>query len=391
MISAAVAVARQGDKAQQGDLLEALERIDFGKLNETQQLELIRVWGLIFIRMGEPDQSTAAALAHKLDGFYPANSEPLNRELSSLLVYLNSSTVVDKTLKLIEQPSQETSSDISQLLARNTGYGGVIANMLKNQVDLQKLHYAFALRNVRYGWTLDQRKQYFEWLAAARERSGGASYQGFIDNIRKEALANASDAERKALKSAVALAPPKAGELPKAAGPGRDWTLDELVELTENGLRGRDFEHGRKMFAAARCVICHRFAGEGGATGPDLTNVAGRFSFKDLSEATVDPSKVISDQYRASLVVTTKGQIFSGRIVSNEDGNLTVLVDPEDINKVVEVPADEVDEVTPSQVSLMPKDLLKTLNESEVLDLLAYLQSRGNPNDAMFARGSSGE
>jgi len=65
---------------------------------------------------------------------------------------------------------------------------------------------------------------------------------------------------------------------------------------------------------------------------------------------------------------------------------LTVLTDPEDISKVVKVPADQVDEVTPSKVSLMPKDLLKTLNQDEVLDLLAYLLSRGNPGDAMFKK-----
>jgi hypothetical protein len=34
----------------------------------------------------------------------------------------------------------------------------------------------------------------------------------------------------------------------------------------------------------------------------------------------------------------------------------------------------------------MPKDLLKTLNENEVFDLLAYLLSRGNKNDSMFRK-----
>ncbi len=33
----------------------------------------------------------------------------------------------------------------------------------------------------------------------------------------------------------------------------------------------------------------------------------------------------------------------------------------------------------------MPANLLSTLNQTEVLDLLAYLLSRGNANDPMFA------
>ena len=34
----------------------------------------------------------------------------------------------------------------------------------------------------------------------------------------------------------------------------------------------------------------------------------------------------------------------------------------------------------------MPEKLLNPLNEDEVLDLLAYILSRGDPNDAMFRR-----
>jgi putative heme-binding domain-containing protein len=384
-ITAAVALARQGDAKLQAQLLLSLHEIEISKLTETQQLELLRVYQLVFIRMGQPSQQTAATLVERLDPFYPASSDALNRELCNLLVYLNSPTVVTKTMALIEAPSANSTSDMADLLARNSGYGGTIAKILANQVDMQKLHYAFTLRNLRYGWTLEQRQQYFTWLADARAKSGGASYEGFIDNIRNEALANASEAERKAIESSVKIAPPKPAELPKPEGPGHDWQLDELVQATSGGLSERDFERGKRMFAAARCVICHRFDGSGGATGPDLTNVAGRFSFKDLSEAIVEPSKVVSDQYGASVVVTTNGQVYTGRIASEKNGSLTVLTDPEDINKVVEVPANQVDEVTPSKVSLMPKDLLKTLNEAEVLDLLAYLLSRGNPNDAMFA------
>ena len=42
--------------------------------------------------------------------------------------------------------------------------------------------------------------------------------------------------------------------------------------------------------------------------------------------------------------------------------------------------------VKPSNVSLMPDKLLNTLNENEVLDLLAYMLSRGDPNHPMFRR-----
>ena len=47
-------------------------------------------------------------------------------------------------------------------------------------------------------------------------------------------------------------------------------------------------------------------------------------------------------------------------------------------------PSDDIEVMEPSKLSLMPSDLLKTLNEDEVLDLLAYLLSRGNEDDEVF-------
>jgi hypothetical protein len=41
----------------------------------------------------------------------------------------------------------------------------------------------------------------------------------------------------------------------------------------------------------------------------------------------------------------------------------------------------------PSPISMMPEGLLNTLHEDEVLDLLAYLLSRGQRNDRMFQAG----
>jgi uncharacterized protein YdeI (YjbR/CyaY-like superfamily) len=42
--------------------------------------------------------------------------------------------------------------------------------------------------------------------------------------------------------------------------------------------------------------------------------------------------------------------------------------------------------MNPSQTSLMPDDLLSPLNQDEVLNLLAYVLSRGNQDDLMFKK-----
>jgi putative heme-binding domain-containing protein len=387
LLGGIVALARQGDRSLQPRLLAALDRLEFASLTPTRQLDLLRALSLVFIRMGQPDAPTAARLANKLNPYFPASSDALNRELCAMLVYLKAPAVVAKALALMKQESKPPSAEVmKELLARNRGYGDVIARLLANGPDIQKLHYAFVLRNVREGWTVDQRKAYFQWLADVRQKSGGASYLGFLNNMEKDAFDNASDAERLTIEALGLRKPYKPRELPKPVGPGRDWQLDELVQFAGPRLKGRDFKNGQKMYAATRCVVCHRFNGEGGATGPDLTQVAGRFNLKDLGESIIEPSKVIADQYKASLVVTTNGRVYVGRIVSETKEKLILVIDPEDSTRAVELKKSDIDEMRDSPVSLMPAGLLNGLNDNEVLDLLAYLLSRGDPGHALFRK-----
>ena len=166
LITGAVALAHQGDKSLRPRLIAALERLGFGSLPVEQQLELARAWSLVFIRMGAPDQATAARLASELDASYPSADDAVNRELCILLVYLKSPTVVPKTMALLRRPDAMATESMSDLLARNPGYGGSIARMLATRPDGQKLHYAFVLRNATNGWTVDLRKEYFRVLAA---------------------------------------------------------------------------------------------------------------------------------------------------------------------------------------------------------------------------------
>jgi putative heme-binding domain-containing protein len=290
------------------------------------------------------------------------------------------------TTELLRRPSVHTPQPgLADVIARNKGYGGAIQKMLDNAPDQQKIALAFSLRNVKDGWTMDERKVFFNTMTEARTWTGGSSYENFLKEMEKNAFDNATDNERLAIEAAGLRKPFKPKELPKPKGPGKDWDMATTLAL-ESKLKDRSYSNGLKMFGAARCIVCHRFYGEGGATGPDLTQSAGRFSFKDMVESIVDPSKVVSDQYKASVVFTNGGKTYTGKIVGDTKDGITILTDPEDSTKVVEIKRSEIDEVKPSAVSLMPKDLLKPLNEDEVLDLLAYLLSRGDPNHPMFKK-----
>ena len=235
---------------------------------------------------------------------------------------------------------------------------------------------------------MELRRAYFEWFLRAAHYKGGASFGLFVENIKRDAMETLTEAEKGALQATLtALPAPNAPAPPREARPiVRKWTLAELVAIVGQGLQGRDFDRGRALFATANCFACHRYDNEGGAVGPDLTQLAGRFSPRDILESVVEPSKVVSDQYLAVTIITEDGKSVTGRIINLAGNNMMVNTNMLDPNAITAVDARLVESITPSKVSMMPEGLLDVLHEDEVRDLLAYLLSRGNREHAMFKK-----
>jgi putative heme-binding domain-containing protein len=247
------------------------------------------------------------------------------------------------------------------------------------------MEFARALRVLKTGWTLEQRKAYLQWFLKAANYKGGNSLAGFFKIMRDDAIATLSSEEKTALKTLLDVVPEAQTASVQPPRPFvKKWTLEELLPMVERGLTERDFDRGRAMFAAANCFACHRFAGEGGSNGPDLTALAGRFSAKDLLESVVEPSKVISDQYASVVIRQLDGQVVTGRITNLKGDELHINTDMLNPSGIVKVSRQDIDEMRPSTTSMMPAGLLDTLNEEKLKDLLAFLLSRGNRADAMF-------
>ena len=89
-------------------LLKSLEKIDWLKLPADRQLTYVRTLEIIFNRFGRPDDVTVNRFIAKLDPAFPSKSFDLNWLLCETLVYLQSPTVADKTIALINRsPSQD--------------------------------------------------------------------------------------------------------------------------------------------------------------------------------------------------------------------------------------------------------------------------------------------
>ncbi|MEO7318617.1 MAG: c-type cytochrome, partial [Chthoniobacteraceae bacterium] len=253
----------------------------------------------------------------------------------------------------------------------------------------QAIDYAYTLRCATVGWTPESRKAFFAWFPRTREWKGGNSFTKFIDNMRTESLANfvPDTAERAALDTMSKAAPPApAANLTMPKGPGRAYTTDDVVALAKDGLHGRDFAQGKAMFAATLCVNCHHFAGEGGNIGPDLTGSGSRYTIRDLTENIVDPSKVISDQYGTEQIEKKDGGTVIGRVVSEENGKLSVMMSALAPDVHTAIATTEIKSRKPFNISMMPPGLINALNKDELLDLYAYLLSGGNAQDKAFAK-----
>src|SRR5690606_17212289 len=97
--------------------------------------------------------------------------------------------------------------------------------MLNNMPPVRGLHYAFVLRNANKGWTVPLRREYFAFFSQAARHPGGASFPGFVRNMRDDALAKVSANERVLLDDILSV--PLGKEPYKATppkGPGRKWS-----------------------------------------------------------------------------------------------------------------------------------------------------------------------
>ncbi|WP_018970444.1 family 16 glycoside hydrolase [Rubritalea marina] len=385
LIASAVALARQGTPEHQEKLLNALLALDMNKLSAEENTGLLRAYALCFIRMGEPKDAMRDKLIAEFSPQLPSKSDSVNTELVRVLIYLKSPTIITQALEMIAAPHEQVVPNWQgSVISRNKNYGGPVTRLLADYPPVQKLGYAFMLRNLREGWTLEQRREHLKFLYDAAKHPGGLSYTKFLANIRDEVLSHCTPEERVALnditgedfdpKPKFAINPPK--------GPGKNWTVaDARPYVTKQALKDANIKNGRSLFFASACASCHRFDGLGGDIGPDLSMVRTKFSANYLLESIIEPSKEISDQYGSKIVTLKDGRVFTGVVVPREAVyDIYPMTKTTEELKPTSIVFEDVESIVESPVSQMPPMLMNGMNGEEVRDLIGYLLSSGIPN-----------
>lgn len=154
-------------------------------------------------------------------------------------------------------------------------------------------------------------------------------------------------------------------------GTSRGEKLAEVRRLS-NDLRAAsgDVHMGKAIFKK-NCATCHQLFGEGTKIGPDLTT-ANRKDRDFMLLSLVDPSIVIRKEFASFTVHTTDGRVLTGLALANDNNGVT-LVNAK--NERTTIPANQIEELQESNISLMPDDLYRQLKPDELRHLFAYLES----------------
>ena len=359
--AAMIALARVNADRSASEIFAKATSIRYRSCESRQtRLDILRSVTLALIRAGQPSSANRAKLMSWLDEIYPSQTPEENRDLAAIAAFLEAPFAVERGIRLLTNSS----------------------------VQEEQIGYALNLRFIKNGWTPELRRTYFKWFVLSGNYKGGARMSKFLTDIKKHATESVPEADLTPELTRLITTQPKSS-IPQFTFEPRsfvkNWAMNDFSnDLDLKVKKHRDFANGRKMAGAGTCYVCHRFNGEGGAVGPDLSSAGGKFSAYDLLEAIVEPGKEISDQYGTTNFNFKDGTVVSGRIMNLGEDHYQLNNDMMNPGHSIFVKIKDIKSIEASPVSMMPPGLINTMSKDDVYDLLAYFISGGDPKHSAF-------
>lgn len=146
--------------------------------------------------------------------------------------------------------------------------------------------------------------------------------------------------------------------------------------------RTGDVEKGRAVFLAKdgpKCSNCHSLEPGKELAGPNLQTIGSKYDKRGLLDSILNPSAGISPEYYVYILDTTTHGLVVG-VISEETAD-RVVVRNEFGDEIRLQPGDIMDR-RKSNLSMMPEDIVKTMSEEELIDLLEFLSTLKAPGEA---------
>ena len=144
------------------------------------------------------------------------------------------------------------------------------------------------------------------------------------------------------------------------------------------------YGNGKQLFTVANCVGCHKLEGVGREFGPDLTKLEAKWGTGDILKEILDPSLKINEKYQSNTIELGSGKILTGLVIEETPDVIKLVENPLVKTDPIVIKRGDIVERVKSKTSIMPKGLLDKLTRDEILDLIAYVNARGNKDHELF-------
>ncbi|MEY2789190.1 MAG: hypothetical protein RLZZ34_2333 [Verrucomicrobiota bacterium] len=159
-----------------------------------------------------------------------------------------------------------------------------------------------------------------------------------------------------------------------------------IREMASKAAASGDPHRGELIYRRSElaCTTCHAIGGAGGRVGPDMTSIGASAQPDYLVESLLMPNAKIKEGYHGVVVETKDGQTLSGTVVRESASELVLRGTA---NQEIVLAKSNLESRNQASASLMPAGLLDSLNETEQLDLVAFLSRLGKPGEFDASKG----
>ena len=161
------------------------------------------------------------------------------------------------------------------------------------------------------------------------------------------------------------------------------WTFDQLA-ADISALQNPSFQQGQRLYQQAKCSACHRMNGQGNEFGPDLVQLDNKWNSSRILKHVLEPSIEIHKEFQAHIFELKDGRTIRGLIVAVGPRFIKVIQDPLKSSQTKRIQRDTARNRQKLGTSFMPSGLLNSLSRKEIVDLIAYLDSRGNDQHSLY-------
>lgn len=155
---------------------------------------------------------------------------------------------------------------------------------------------------------------------------------------------------------------------PNKLDPNNLPSIATLMERPGNARRGKELVAVKDL----GCLRCHTIRGVGGNVGPDLSLIGKKASRENLFESLLYPDKAIADQFVQHVILDRSGVTVTGVLIEETPDYVLIR---DGLAKDHKIPKAEIENRATSKKSIMPADLVAHLSESDLIDVVAYLET----------------